>query len=198
VSLILAGLCSGSRQPDTVVELGCATGAVLGDVAAALPSSTICGIDIDEGLIEYARSHHSSPNSSWLVADAARPLPPCDGIYSIDVLHHIKDQAGTVESVRAALRRGGRWVIIEPNILHPYVTWLQELMKRSGLEEDHFRPWRTVPLLRHAGFEIVSRTYAHLYPGQLKQVAAPLAAFERAVERCPVLGGSIVLVAAAP
>jgi trans-aconitate methyltransferase len=198
VGLILTGLCSGRRRPDTVVELGCATGAVLSDVAAALPSSTICGVDIDEGLIDYARRHHPSPNSSWLVADAARPLPPCDGVYSIDVLHHVKDQAGIVESVRDALRGGGRWVIIEPNIFHPYVTWLQESMKRSGLEEDHFRPWRTVPLLRHAGFEIASRTYAHLYPGQFKRVATPLAAVERVVERWPMLGGSIVLVAAAP
>jgi SAM-dependent methyltransferase len=198
VGLILAGLRAGRRRPDMVVELGCATGALLCDVAAALPSSTVCGIDIDADLIEYARTHHPSRNSTWLVADATRPLPACDGVYSVDVLHHIKDQAGTVESVREALRSGGRWVIIEPNILHLYVTWQQESMRRSGLDEDHFRPWRVVPLLRQAGFSIVSRTYAHLYPGQLKRVVPPLAALERAVERCPILGGSIVLVAAAP
>ena len=40
-------------------------------------------------------------------------------------------------------------------------------MKRAGLDEDHFRPWESVPELRRAGFAVDRRRYRAAVPGRL-------------------------------
>jgi ubiquinone/menaquinone biosynthesis C-methylase UbiE len=197
VRLVAAGLKSGERPPMNVLELGCGTGSIVSDVAGMMPGSAFWGIDVDPGLIRYARERHAAPNITFLVGDATSALPrPFDGAYSIDVLHHIADKPRLLRTVRSALSPGGRWIIIEPNIFHPYVTWQQQAMRRAGLDEHHFRPWKIVPLLRDTGFEVKSRMYAHLFPATMKNVGPLLSRLERLVEGVPFVGGSLVLIVA--
>ena len=81
---------------------------------------------------------------------------------------------------------------MEPNIFHPYMALKQERMKRAGLDEDHFRPWQAWPELRQAGFAVDFRRYLLLYPGGFEP-SPRLAQLELALERVPVLGGSVAV-----
>ncbi len=58
----------------TVVDLGCGTGYFTGQLEASLKPKQLIGLDIAEGMLEYARSFKES-HYQWLCADAeALPL----------------------------------------------------------------------------------------------------------------------------
>jgi cyclopropane fatty-acyl-phospholipid synthase-like methyltransferase len=183
-----------------ILEIGCGTGDILAALAVEFQAVDCCGIDLDDGLVALAQQSFRSPNLTFLRADvtADRELPvPIDFAYSIDVIHHFHEPLETFRAVRQLLRPGATWFAIEPNIWHPYVTWQQERMIRSGFDEGHFRPWRMKPLLRTAGFEVRRVTFAHVFPAALKSVPSWLARLERGVERTALSGASAVYTMAA-
>lgn len=197
VRLISRCIAEGPGPVSSVVDLGCGTGAVLADVASRFPDVLFRGIDLEPQLIAYARQRHRRPNVTWVVGNAQDGLAGrFDAAFSVDVLHHVEDPVAFMDSVHASLGPGGRWIVIEPNIFHPYVTWQQASMRRAGLGEDHFRPWRMLPLARRAGFRVESRSYAHLFPGSVKSVSTRFASVELAFERLMFVGGSVVIILA--
>jgi SAM-dependent methyltransferase len=183
-------ICSG----DTVLEIGCGPGSLLAELAREHPETEFVGIDIDPQMIEHARDHHQGANIRFEVVDLSRKRVVDDAAfaYSIDVLHHIRALPLFLPGVHASLRADGKWLAIEPNVFHPYIYWSQERMRRSGVDEDHFRPWKVEPLLQAAGFTIVERRYAFLFPGWLERVPRFLAWLEPLLERFRFLGGSVV------
>jgi len=193
VEAILASI--DARRAGCVAELGCGTGAVLRAVAAERPLLDFDGFDIDERLLGFATETNRLPNTAYAFADVATEVLPrqYDMLFSIDTIHHLHDHRLAFGSIRAGLRPMGTWLAIEPNIWHPYVTLQQERMRRAGLDEDHFRPWRLVPLLEASGFRVTSRRYLHAVPGGIDAVPRPVRRIERSVERLPVVGASIVL-----
>lgn len=63
-------------DPDLIVDLGCATGAAAGPLAAAYPRARIAGIDASAGMLHAARRRRADSPLNWLQADAERlPLP---------------------------------------------------------------------------------------------------------------------------
>ncbi|HVF04486.1 MAG TPA: class I SAM-dependent methyltransferase [Frankiaceae bacterium] len=191
---LVADALRATRPLATVLEVGCGTGALLGELARAFPAVTFRGIDVDEPMVAYATETHAAPNVSFAHADLV-DLPagtPYDLVFSIDMIHHLHDHAAGFAAVRRHLRPGGRWLAIEPNVWHAYVTYQQERMRRAGFDESHFRPGVMEPLLRAAGFAITRRRYAHLFPAAVGSVPEPLARVERALERFRLLGGSVV------
>ena len=183
-----------------VLEVGCGTGALLAGVAAAFPGVTFLGIDIEAPMVEHATAAHGGGTVSFAHADLLdlAPEQPYDAVFSVDTIHHVHDHPAAFAAVRALLRPGGRWIAIEPNVWHAYVTFQQERMRRAGFDESHFVPRRMEPLLRAAGFRVASRRYAHLYPAAVTRVPPVLARVERVLERSRLLGGSVVYEFVAP
>ncbi|QIB67634.1 malonyl-ACP O-methyltransferase BioC [Kineobactrum salinum] len=63
-----------SRDPDTVLDLGCGTGYCQPRLQARFPAARYLGMDIAAGMLEYARSRHPGA-ANWAVGDAeALPL----------------------------------------------------------------------------------------------------------------------------
>jgi len=194
VEVILRAIDSYGAK--VIAELGCGTGAVLRAVASQRPLLDLDGFDIDRGLLDFAAEAASHlPNVAVARADVGRDVLPrrYDMVFSIDTIHHLHDHQVAFRSIRANLNPSGTWLAIEPNIWHPYITLQQERMRRAGLDEDHFRPWRLLPLLEAAGFRTTSRRYLHALPGGIDRVPRPVARLERLVERLPAVGASVVL-----
>ncbi len=114
-----------------------------------------------------------------------------DLLFSIDVIHHLRDRPRVFSDMRAAARSGARWLVIEPNIFHPYVWWFQESMRRKGLDEDHFRPRVSEPEFEQAGWRIGTKAYMHLWPASFEP-SERAKRVERQLEMSRRLGGSVV------
>lgn len=64
------------QEPDTVLDLGCGTGYFLADLRARFPQVSYVGLDLAEGMVNFARETHAG-EGVWLVGDAeALPLAP--------------------------------------------------------------------------------------------------------------------------
>jgi SAM-dependent methyltransferase len=189
VSVVLDRIGGQARR---VLEIGSATGGLLAELAARYPTDSFRGIDVEADMVAFAQKTHAGPNVDYAVEDVTvnPPVEPFDVVVSIDLIHHLHDHAAAFPGIRRLLRDGGVWIAMEPNIWNPYVTLQQERMRRAGFDEDHFRPWRLVPLLRDAGFKVERRRFVQAFPAAMKQVPPWLARIERVVERVPVLGGS--------
>ena len=184
------------RQSDinSVLELGAGAGTLLAQLAAEHPDIAFRGVDVDSRMAEYAKTTYVFPNLEFFAGDIT-VVPPdskFDLVYSIDVIHHLHRHLEQFGAVRNVLAPGGRWLAVEPNIWHPYVTFQQERMRRAGFDEDHLRPWRVEPLLRDSGLLVRSRTYMHFLPGGVTAPPRWLKGVERRLERWRWLGGSVV------
>ncbi|GAC1337364.1 MAG: hypothetical protein NVSMB29_01590 [Candidatus Dormibacteria bacterium] len=179
---------------DHVLEIGSGSGALLGRLASRHPELNCVGVELDAKLAAFAEERNRAARVRFIRGDitAVDAGQPFDLAYSVDVIHHMEDQRAAFSAIRRALRPGGIWLALEPNVFHPYVTLQQERMRRAGLGEDHFRPWRSLPLLEAAGLRPERRRYLLLFPAQF---APPpwLQGVERQAERLPILGGCVAL-----
>lgn len=177
-----------------MLEVGCGPGALLAELAARHPGTTFLGLDVDPGMIEHARGRHARDNVSYELVDLTheRPDVAADFAYSVDVLHHVHEPEPFLRNLRALLRAGGTWLVLEPNVFHPYMFWSQGRMRRAGYDEDHFRPWVLEPQFRAAGFDVADRRYAFLFPGWIDHVPRTVARVEPVLERFRFLGAGVV------
>jgi trans-aconitate methyltransferase len=171
--------------------MGCGTGTIASRVAAALPQAQLYAVDVDEHLLDYARTAHAAPRITWCQA-IPKDLDQLGGAYSVDVIHHLDDRPGVFNTLSDAMRPGAIWAVVEPNIWHPVIFLQQEWMRRADIGEDHFRPWVVEAEFRRAGFRIEGRSYAHLWPAALHRPPRWAAAAERRLEGRRHLGGSVV------
>ncbi len=82
------------------------------------------------------------PNASWYrIQGLAEALPfPREFFHRVlivDALHHFLDQARSLQEVWRVLAPGGRIIIEEPDITHPFGRWLPWL-ERLLLMRSHF------------------------------------------------------------
>ncbi len=96
------------QSGERILDLGCGTGHLTAQIAAA--GAQVVGIDNDPGMIALARQHY--PSLRFEVADGSsfRLGETFDAVFSNAAIHWMRDPAGVVASVYAALRPGGRFV----------------------------------------------------------------------------------------
>ena len=105
----------------TILDAGCGMGRHARQIAPF--ADTVVAVDFSGAIDEAARNVADRPNVQCLQGDLTR-LPVADEtfdfVFSMGVLHHIQDTAGTLRGLVRALKPGGR--------LRLYLYW-----KRSGL-----------------------------------------------------------------
>ena len=189
-----------SGQPDLaqgqVLELGAGTGQTMHLVARGFPGVRFIAVEPVKEYVLYAQAKYAAGNpllvfregttvSIWLSDKSV------NSVYSVNIWHHVpvdrlRDSAARVARV---LKDGGRYLAVEPNFRHLYISAYQAWTKG----ERNFLPWRELKALQeHFLVEKVSFVYA--FPEFIRSLPAWLEKGERVLERCPVLAGSIAYV----
>ena len=100
---------SGIRSSSSVLEVGCGTGNYIASIAA-MTTARCCGLEPSAGMLDAARQKRASV--SWSEG-SAESLPYPDGafdfIFSVDVIHHVRDSGAFVREVFRVLAAGG-WI----------------------------------------------------------------------------------------
>jgi predicted methyltransferase len=146
-------------QPgQVVVDLGAGEGYFTRRFVVAVgPEGKAIAVDIDPAMIrklmaDAKRLNLTNYEARLVPADDPMLAPEsADIIFLCDTYHHIENRVEYFAKLKAALRPGGRLVVID--------------FPRSG-NSDHFLPKETViNELRHAGYELV-KEHDILQPGQ--------------------------------
>ena len=96
------------RPGETILDLGCGTGELAAEIAAA--GAEVWAIDADPAMVAAARER-LGPGRVLLADGRDFTLPePVDAVFSNAALHWMPRPAEVIARVRAALRPGGRFV----------------------------------------------------------------------------------------
>jgi ubiquinone/menaquinone biosynthesis C-methylase UbiE len=184
------------RTPGPVVELGCGTGTLLRQLAAAHPDRSFLGVEPLDNYVEFARQRAAAQGLDNVRFEAGTGEvlgsvvePGSAGlVISVDALHHVQDLGRVVAEVLTATRHDGRWVTMEPDRLHPYVLAYHVLT--AG--ERTFDPADFLRRARAAGWALVRRRRMFIYPSGVSRVPGWAEQLERSLERRRVVAGAIV------
>ncbi len=114
----------GLRAGQRVLDVGCAKGFLMHDLAAAVPGLEVVGIDVSA----YALTHAMPDQRARVVRAGARSLPfrdrSFDLVLAVNVLHNLERPA-CVDALREIERvsRGGKYVQVD--------SWLNEDQRRN-------------------------------------------------------------------
>jgi ubiquinone/menaquinone biosynthesis C-methylase UbiE len=108
-----------------VLDVGCGTGAITRDMAAAVaPEGRVVGTDVNARLVDEARrTHGDTPGLSFAICDAQR-LPFRDRFDVVTVarmLQWLANPLAALQSMAAALKSGGWMAILDYN--HEKIAW---------------------------------------------------------------------------
>jgi demethylmenaquinone methyltransferase/2-methoxy-6-polyprenyl-1,4-benzoquinol methylase len=144
------------RRGDTVVEIGCGTGANLADLQKAVgPSGRIIGVDLTDAMLEQARrraTRHGWGNVELIECDAASFEFPAavDGVLSTYALTLIESYDEVVRRAAAALAPGRRMVVVDFKAPSSWPEWLLRaivpLVRPFGVTLDlaDRQPWTSM------------------------------------------------------
>jgi ubiquinone/menaquinone biosynthesis C-methylase UbiE len=156
----LLDVVAAGSEPRVILDAGCSSGYLLGDLARAYPSAELIGVDLLAGGLR--RAHTLVPRARLLQADV-RALPLADGsvdaVLSANLLEHVPDDAGALAELWRVLRPGGLAALVVPTGPDTYDYYDAFL--------GHERRYGRGELARRAaGFEVVCDTHlgALIYP----------------------------------
>lgn len=116
------------KAGESLLEIGCGTGAVLGILGKSFPSLELSGIDLEPKQIDYAINYlnHLGLNNVDLKVGDANTLPWSDNyfdhIYAIWFLEHLSDPLEVLKEARRVLKPEGTISITETDYRTILVT----------------------------------------------------------------------------
>ncbi len=102
------------KAPFALLDLGCASGKFLMHARNEAKPQAIYGVDVNDAAIERAKA--SLPEGHFLSGsqNALEQMPPVDVISSFDVLEHIGDLDGILETANQKLMPDGLFMAVVP------------------------------------------------------------------------------------
>lgn len=149
-----------SSPPETILDVGCASGWFLSQVQKKFPKAKCTGIDIYKDAIRYGKKKY--PKMSFYVSDAGK-LPfkaqSFDLVICTEVLEHVNDPSGVISEMKRVLRKKGQLVIEldSGSILFTIVWYLWGLSRGSVWHHAHLHSFtvrKLENLLKRSGFAI--------------------------------------------
>jgi ubiquinone/menaquinone biosynthesis C-methylase UbiE len=132
-------------QPgQTVLDIGCGTGAITGGMAAAVtPHGQVLGLDAHAGLVrEATRTHHDRPGAFFAVADVYHlPCRPAfDIVSAARLLQWLAHPEAAIQQMVMATKPGGKIVVLDYN--HEKIVWHPEPPASMHVFYNAFLRWR--------------------------------------------------------
>lgn len=142
---------------DTVLDVGCGTGAALRHVARWVTEGVLIGVDAIPRMVEIARD--ACDGTSIEVREGVASALPvsdsvCDVVLAFDSLDHWADPAAGFAEVRRVLREVGRLVVVK-DLDSPMSVPMPEALEHAGFtvvrdevveqEGVRFRMWTSTP-----------------------------------------------------
>lgn len=87
-----------------VLEVGCGTGALFGDLGRAAPTAVIAGVDAAEGMLLRAQPGRVACGDAAALPVAAACA---DAAVAVFMLHHVSDPAAALAEIARVLKPGG-------------------------------------------------------------------------------------------
>ncbi len=173
-----------------ILEIGCGTAAILSSIASRYPEKKFKAIDVNEEFIRHAREKKINHNLSFecVSVEKIASAEKYDFILSMDLLHHLQSIDVVMGIISAHLKKGGRWLIIEPNCFNPVVFYQQ--LKNGG--EKNFNPFNFAKKYKIYNFKKVYKKHIHLLPVSFKRPSNFLKQIESLFEQ--YIGGSVVYI----
>lgn len=139
----------GLREGDTVVDVACGTGQNFPLLAQAIGSEgRIVGVDLTDAMLAQAQQRvedNGWRNVSLAQTDAAAFEFPAevDAILSTYALSHLPEPGAVIAHGAAALRPGGRWVVLDLKAPERAPRWL---VRPFGSIDEWIarRPWEAL------------------------------------------------------
>jgi SAM-dependent methyltransferase len=167
VALLRPGVSTPGAAGGTWADVGSGGGAFTLALAELLgPGATLYSIDRDTGALRAQgrelSARYPGVNVVPVAADFTRPLPAAvpllDGLVMANALHYVPDRhkLDIVRQLKARLKPGGRWVLVEYNVdsgnlwvPHPlsYPAW-QALAQAAGFTQTRLLGTRPSRFLR--------------------------------------------------
>jgi ubiquinone/menaquinone biosynthesis C-methylase UbiE len=149
-----AGRALSLFKPNKIIDVACGNGEWSGVLGSMLGNAQVVGVDLDERLIDYAKTHFQTERVAFVRADALKlPFPDksFDSVVSFHTIEHFNetDQVKLLRELSRVLRDYGVLVIATPD----RDVW--SLQGIAGIQEDHIRELNQKEfrsILRDCGF----------------------------------------------
>ena len=186
-----------------VLEIGCGTGIFTRLIYEATKTSIIA-IDVSDDLLDQAIK--KLPNVKFKIEDAMHTdftNETFDCVFGSSVLHHL-DLDKASEEIFRVLKRGGRIVFAEPNMLNPQILLQKNIpfIKRwvgDSPDEKAIVRWQYKALLEKIGFRNVQIfPYDFLHPFTPDFMIPLVNRIGKLIEKIPALkeiAGSVIIYA---
>lgn len=103
----------------TVADIGAGTGYFAMRLGRALPQGKVIATDLEQSMVDYMRERAAKERLANVEAKQTQPDDPqlgertVDRVLVVDVWHHLGDRAAYAKKLAAALRDGGRVMVVD-------------------------------------------------------------------------------------
>lgn len=158
-----AVLSEVKNSPNSILDVGCASGWFLSELQKEFPSAKCYGVDIYPDAIAYGKKKYKK--IKFEIADAHK-LPFKNGMFDLvvctEVLEHVDDPRHVITEIKRVLKKNGRAIIEldSGSILFSTVWFLWKLSKGGVWNHSHlhsFNVQKLHKLLKDAGFTIENK-----------------------------------------
>jgi len=190
------------RAGRKVLELGCGYGEFTRRVAST--GADITAIDISPDLLEFATERIKNKAVRFQIQNVEKmdfEDESFDAVFGSSILHHLNLKPALLEIYRV-LRKGGRIVFTEPNMLNPQI-WLERNIRAirrltyTSPDETAFTKWNLEKELLNHGFKnVIIKTFDFLHPLTPKKLIHSIFNIGNVIEKIPLvkeIAGSLLI-----
>ena len=161
-------MIESAEAKSAILDLGCHGGTLTNHIAG-FTKSKVCGVDISENAIKYARGRY--PNIEFKVADLNNGIPYPDKTFDLvtcfDVLEHVVNPSALLKEIKRVLKNNGSFIIDIPNEtpLFKFIWFFWTKMGGRVWKDahiNHFDAESLMKLFMNNGFVKVKEKKIHL------------------------------------